>query len=169
MNMEAMHSISFIGMAGCGKSTLGMAVSKKLNLNYIDTDLLIENDFNCSLENIKKEYGYMFVRSQEEKVILSLDSSSDIISTGGSAVYSEKSMMHLKTFSKIIYIKTPLKTIINRIDAGQERGLAVPDGLSISEVYSEREPLYDNHAQFILDGSKSIDELVELVNQIIND
>ena len=105
----------------------------------------------------------------KEKVILSLDSSSDIISTGGSAVYSEKSMMHLKTFSKIIYIKTPLKTIINRIDAGQERGLAVPDGLSISEVYTEREPLYDNHAQFILDGSKSIDELVELVNQIIND
>ena len=102
MNMEAMHSISFIGMAGCGKSTLGMAVSKKLNLNYIDTDLLIENDFNCSLEKIKKEYGYMFVRSREENVILSLDSSSDIISTGGSAVYSEKSMMHLKTFSKII-------------------------------------------------------------------
>ena len=75
----------------------------------------------------------------------------------------------LKTFSKIIYIKTPLKTIINRIDAGQERGLAVPDGLSISEVYSEREHLYDNHAQFILDGSKSINELVELVNEIIND
>ena len=53
--MEAMHSISFIGMAGCGKSTLGMAVSKKLNLNYIDTDLLIENDFNGSLEKLKKE------------------------------------------------------------------------------------------------------------------
>ena len=169
MNMEAMHSISFIGMAGCGKSTLGKAVSEKLNLNFIDTDLLIENDFNCSLEDIKKKHGYMFVRSQEEKVILSLDSSSDVISTGGSSVYSEKSMMHLKTFSKVIYIKTPLNTIIERIDLGQERGLAVPDGLSIPEVYSEREPLYDNHSQFILNGSKSIDELVELVNQIIHD
>ena len=111
----------------------------------------------------------MFVRSQEEKVILSLDSSSDVISTGGSSVYSEKSMMHLKTFSKVIYIKTPLNTIIERIDLGQERGLAVPDGLSITEVYSEREPLYDNHSQFILNGSKSIDELIELVNQIIHD
>ena len=56
MNMEAMHSISFIGMAGCGKSTLGKAVSEKLNLNFIDTDILIENDFNCSLEDIKKKH-----------------------------------------------------------------------------------------------------------------
>jgi shikimate kinase len=53
--MEAMHSISFIGMAGCGKSTLGKAVSEKLNLNFIDTDILIENDFNCSLEDLKKK------------------------------------------------------------------------------------------------------------------
>jgi len=163
-----MNNISFIGMAGCGKSTLGKAVSEKSGLNFVDTDLLIENKFKCSLEEIKRRNGYMFVRSEEEKAILNLDSSSNIISTGGSAVYSGNSMMHLKTFSKIIYIKTPLKTIIDRIDDGQKRGLAVPDGLSIKEIYSEREPLYDNHSQFTLDGSKSIDDLVMLVNEIIN-
>tara|TARA_B100001250_G_scaffold48491_1_gene37930 strand:+ start:757 stop:1251 length:495 start_codon:yes stop_codon:yes gene_type:complete len=163
-----MNNISFIGMAGCGKSTLGKAISEKSGLNFVDTDLLIENKFKCSLEEIKRRNGYMFVRSEEEKAILNLDSSSNIISTGGSAVYSGNSMMHLKTFSKIIYIKTPLKTIIDRIDDGQKRGLAVPDGLSIKEIYSEREPLYDNHSQFTLDGSKSIDDLVMLVDEIIN-
>ena len=163
-----MNNISFIGMAGCGKSTLGKAVSKRNGLNFVDTDLLIEDKFKLSLEDIKIQNGFMFVRSEEEKAVLSLDSSSDIISTGGSAVYSEKSMMHLKKFSKIIYIKTPLEIIIDRIDLGQERGLAVPDGLSIAEVYSEREPLYDHHSQFKLDGSKPINDLVVLVHEILN-
>tara|TARA_B100001175_G_scaffold244106_1_gene210624 strand:- start:34340 stop:34834 length:495 start_codon:yes stop_codon:yes gene_type:complete len=163
-----LNNISFIGMAGCGKSTLGKAVSKRNGLNFVDTDLLIEDKFKLSLEDIKIQNGFMFVRSEEEKAVLSLDSSSDIISTGGSAVYSEKSMMHLKKFSKIIYIKTPLEIIIDRIDLGQERGLAVPDGLSIAEVYSEREPLYDHHSQFKLDGSKPINDLVVLVHEILN-
>ncbi len=163
-----MNNISFIGMAGCGKSTLGKAFSEKNDLNFVDTDLLIENKFKCSLEEIKKKNGFMFVRSEEEKAILNLDSSFEIISTGGSAVYSEKSMMHLKAFSKIIYIRTPLEIIIDRIDLGQERGLAVPDGLSIAEVYSEREPLYESYSQFTLDGSKSINDLVALVQGLVH-
>ena len=75
-------------------------------------------------------------------------------------------MNHLKSFSQIIYINTPLKTIIERIDIGQERGLAVPDGVSVSDVYLERQPLYEKFLQFTLDGSKSIQELVTEVEKI---
>ena len=48
------NNISFIGMAGCGKSTIGKALSSKLSLSFVDTDLLIEARFNQSLESIKK-------------------------------------------------------------------------------------------------------------------
>ena len=153
-------------MAGCGKSTLGNAISKKMSLSFQDTDHLIEEKFNMSLEDIKNKFGYEFVRSAEEEVILNLNDSTKIISTGGSAVYSEIAMNHLKSFSKIIYINTPLKTIIERIDVGQERGLAVPDGASVSDVYLERQPLYEKFLQFTLDGSKSIQELVTEVEKI---
>ena len=68
-----MKNISFIGMAGCGKSTIGEALSIKLGINFIDTDLLIEEKFKASLEQIKKDNGYKFVRHVEEEVILSLD------------------------------------------------------------------------------------------------
>ena len=162
-----MNNISFIGMAGCGKSTIGNAVASKFNLSFIDTDLLIEKEFDMTLENIKREFGYKFVRSAEEKIILSLDLSSKIISTGGSAVYSKDSMNHLQSFSKIIYINTPLEIIMERIDAGQGRGLAVPDNMTVSEVYSERKPLYENFAEYTLDGSKSIEELIILAENII--
>ena len=161
-----MNNISFIGMAGCGKSTLGNAISERMGLSFQDTDHLVEEKFNMSLEDIKNKFGYEFVRSAEEEVILNLNDSTKIISTGGSAVYSEIAMNHLKSFSKIIYINTPLKTIIERIDVGQERGLAVPDGISVSDVYLERQPLYEKFLQFTLDGSKSIQELVTEVEKI---
>ena len=72
-------------------------------------------------------------------------------------------MEHLKTFSKIVYINTPLEIVIERINTGQERGLAVPEGLTISEVFAEREPLYEKFSDFILDGSKNLDEKVSII------
>jgi len=162
-----MNNVSFIGMAGCGKSTIGNAVASRFNLSFIDTDLFIEKKFDMSLENIKKEFGYKFIREAEEQIILNLDQSSKIISTGGSAVYSINAMNYLKSFSKIIYINTPLEIIMKRIDTGQGRGLAVPDGMSVSEVYSERKPLYEKFAEYTLDGSESIEGLIKLTENII--
>ena len=154
-------------MAGCGKSTIGNAVASRFNLSFIDTDLFIEKKFDMSLENIKKEFGYKFIREAEEQIILNLDQSSKIISTGGSAVYSINAMNYLKSFSKIIYINTPLEIIMKRINTGQGRGLAVPDGMSVSEVYSERKPLYEKFADYTLDGSESIEGLIKLTKNII--
>ena len=161
-----MNNITFIGMAGCGKSTIGRGIADKLDINFVDTDVLIENKHHLSLEQIKQEYGYKFVREEEEKVILGLSNFDKVISTGGSAIYSLKSMDHLKTFSKIVYINTPLEIIIERIDIGQERGLAVPDGMTIPEVYSERKTLYEKYAKYTIDGSSSIESLIEEVEDI---
>ena len=154
-------------MAGCGKSTLGKAISEKLDLSFVDTDHLIEGEYKMSLEDVKKEFGYKFVRSAEEKAILGLDRSTEIISTGGSAIYSSISMHHLMSFTKIIYIDTPLDMIIERIGIGQERGLAMPDGMSVSDVYIERKPLYEKFSQLTVDGSKSIEQLVDEVQTIL--
>ena len=62
-----------------------------------------------------------------------------------------------------------METILERIDKGQERGLAVPENLSIEEVYSERKPLYEQFSQLSIDGTKSIDELIDIVLNISNE
>jgi shikimate kinase len=162
-----MNNISFIGMAGCGKSTIGEVLSSQLGISFIDTDLLIEEKFKLSLEQLKKEKGYEFVRQAEEEEILGLDENIKVISTGGSAVYSEKSMLHLNSFSKIIYINTPLDEIKQRIGDGQERGLAAPEGLSIDDIYKERVPLYNKWADIKLNGDKSIEDLISKIISLI--
>lgn len=154
-------------MAGCGKSTIGGILSSQLDISFIDTDLLIEEKFKLSLEQLKKKKGYEFVRQAEEEVILRLDENIKVISTGGSAVYSEKSMLHLSSFSKIMYINTPLYEIKQRIGDGQERGLAAPDGLSIDDIYKERVPLYNKWAHITLNGNKSIEDLISKIISLI--
>ena len=162
-----MENISLIGMAGCGKSTLGKALSKELNVEFLDTDSLIEEKHQLTLEQIKTKYGYQFLRSEEEKVIMNITSTIKIISTGGSAVYSDKSMLHLSKFSKIIYLDTPFDIIKNRIENGEDRGLAVVPGTSIEDAYKERTVLYEKWGELKLDGSLSIDELVSHTLSII--
>ena len=162
-----MNNISFIGMAGCGKSTIGGILSSQLDISFVDTDLLIEEKFKLSLEQLKKEKGYEFVRKAEEEVILRLDENIKVISTGGSAVYSEKSMLYLSSFSKIMYINTPLDEIKQRIGHGQERGLAAPDDLSIDDIYKERVPLYNKWADITLNGNKSIEDLISKIVSLI--
>ena len=158
-------NISFIGMAGCGKTTIGKALSIKLSLSFVDTDQLIENEFKQSLENIKQSKGYKFLRQAEEGIILGLSNDVEIISTGGSAVYSESAMSHLKSFSKLIYISTPLNIIKERIGNGQGRGFAAPDGMSIEEVYNERSPLYSKWADETVNGSLSKDQLIKIISK----
>ena len=162
-----MNNISFIGMAGCGKSTIGGILSSQLDISFVDTDFLFEEKFKLSLEQLKKKKGYEFVRQAEEEVILRLDENIKVISTGGSAVYSEKSMLHLSSFSKIMYINTPLDEIKQRIGDGQERGLAAPDGLSIDDIYKERVPLYNKWADITLNGNKSIEDLISKIISLI--
>lgn len=165
--MRNIKNVTFIGMAGCGKSTIGKALSQNLGIDFIDTDLLIEDKFKASLEEIKKNHGYKFVRNAEEEAILSLNNHIKIISTGGSAVYSEKSMLHLSSFSEIIYINTPLDVIKHRIGQGQQRGLAAPEGSTIDEIYQEREPLYRKWANTTLDGQESVENLISNINKFI--
>ena len=157
--------ISFIGMAGCGKTTIGKALSIELSLSYVDTDRLIENQFKQSLEDIKQSNGYKFVRKAEEEIILGLKNNIEIISTGGSVVYSESAMSHLQSFSKIIYISTPLSVIKERIGDGQGRGFAAPNEMSIEDVFYEREPLYNKWADKTVDGSLAKDQLIQIISK----
>ncbi len=161
--VKVMDSISFIGMAGSGKTTISKALAEKLDTSFIDTDLLIEERFNQTLEELKKSKGYKFVRLAEESIILGLDNKADIISTGGSAIYSDSSMHHLTSFSKIFYISTPLNIIQQRIGTGQKRGLAVAEGTSVEDTFNERKPMYEKWAQETLDGSLTIDDLVNFI------
>jgi shikimate kinase len=77
-------------------------------------------------------------------------------------------MRHLDAFTNIIYISTPLDLIKERVLEDQERGLAVPDGMSIEDIFKERESLYEKWAKQTIDGRLSVDTLVKTIVSLSN-
>ena len=165
--MNLKKPISFIGMAGCGKTTIGRLFAKKHGISFIDTDHLIEKRLNRSLQDIKKEKGYMYLREIEQEIVLAIDASIQTISTGGSVIYSEQAITHLKQISSVVFIDTPYELIKKRIGNASNRGFSVPDGFSVKDAFDERMPMYQKHQDFTVDGAKSEDYIIKSIEQWI--
>lgn len=139
-------NIVLIGMPGSGKSTCGVVAAKMLLKNFFDTDLLIQNIEGASLQNIINTKGNVYFERAEESAILNLDIQGTIIATGGSVIYSEKAMEHLKSLGKIIYLHLDYEQMKDRINNLSERGVLIKNGQTLWDMYEERFPLYERWA-----------------------
>ena len=150
-------NIILIGMPGSGKSTLGVQLAKSLGLHFIDTDLLIQSQQGQLLQSILDEQGYQALRKIEETALLDLKLNNDLVSTGGSAIYSDQAMQHLRALGKIVYLQVSFEEIKKRINNESSRGIAKPVGQTLADVYAERTPLYEKYADITVDNNEFID------------
>ena len=104
-------NLTLIGMPGAGKSTTGIILAKNLGLGFFDTDILIQINQQKRLQDILDSKGYLDLRKIEEQEILKINIENNVISTGGSAVYSQQAMTHLQSISKIIFLKVMLNEL----------------------------------------------------------
>jgi len=149
-------------MPGAGKSTVGVILAKCLSKDFVDTDLLIQNRHQQSLQEILDRYGYLRLREFEEQEILRLHVKDTVVATGGSAVYSEKTINHMKADGKIVYLKLGVNWLLNRINNFETRGLAKPKEQTFHDLFKERERLYERYAQITIDcADKNHEEVVE--------
>lgn len=144
---------TLIGMPGCGKSCMGKAVSSKVKLKNIDSDVLIEKREGQKLWKILEERGLDGFKKLEEEVLLSFSEQNCILSTGGSAVYSEKAMRYLKSLGKVIYLKVSLDVLKQRLGDYSQRGIALRPGQTLEELYEERTRLYEKYADITVNCS----------------
>lgn len=157
-------NIVLIGMPGSGKSTCGVLAAKALLKNFFDTDLLLQNLEGKRLQSIINENGIEYFNEAEEKAILSLDIRGTVIATGGSVVYSEKAMAHLRSLGKIIYLRLGYEEMEKRIKNITTRGIVLKEGETLLDMYNERAPLYERYADEILNCDvMTVEETVESI------
>lgn len=147
--------ITFVGMPGCGKSCMGRAMSGKLKMKLIDSDKLIEKRYGKKLQELIDELGVVEFRRIEEEVLMSIEGDNMIISTGGSAIYSDAGMKHLKELGKVFYLFCSYETMRERLGDFSKRGIVLKPGQTMKDLYDERAPLYKKYADvtILCDGN----------------
>ena len=167
---SASMNITLIGMAGAGKSTIGRVLAKRLDYTFIDVDHLITENTGMPLQTLIDNEGDSALIRLEEEAILKLGQvDSCIISPGGSVVYSEKAMGHLKKISKIVFLDASFRSITRRLPNARKRGIVGLRDRSLKELFEERMALYRKYADFSikLKGKENINEVAEKIIELV--
>lgn len=167
-----MKNIVLIGMPACGKSVTGVVLAKAMKMKFIDTDLMIQEHAGKSLQEIIDEDGMERFKETERIVLNSIDIKNAVIATGGSAVYYDDAMMHLKENGIIIYIKISLQDVKKRLRNIKTRGVAMGKGQTLDELYAQRIPLYERYADITVTShrysmEKTVAQMMEKIREIL--
>jgi shikimate kinase len=149
--MTQTHSnLILVGMPGAGKSTVGVILAKQTSRNFVDTDVLIQTSQERTLQDIVDTDGYAVFRKIEEDVLLGLSVQNHVIATGGSAVYSDRAMAHLKSDGLIIFLDVDSPTLESRVHDFGTRGLAKRPNQDLADLFHERFTLYTKYADLTI-------------------
>ena len=154
INMSKSKSnVVLIGMPGCGKSTIGVLLAKRLGLGFVDTDLLIQAAKGMSLCRLIETRGMDAFCEIECKQNKKLDVSKTVVATGGSVVYYNCVMRHFQAGGTIVYLYLPEPELSRRLGDLNERGVVLEPGQTLADLYQERTPLYEQWADIRVDLS----------------
>ncbi|WP_298017635.1 shikimate kinase [uncultured Dysosmobacter sp.] len=166
-----MKNIILIGMPGTGKSTVGKALAKRLDYTFVDADDVIVETTGKTLPEILRTEGLDAFLKIEARVGETMDCENTVIATGGSMVLSDTAMVHLRENGIAVWLETPLSQITERMPEDlTDRGIAAPQGMTIREIYEQREPLYAKYADLIVvsrDGEHDTAQQVEQVMRTV--
>lgn len=159
-------NIVLIGLPGVGKSTSGVILAKVLGKQFVDSDLIIQQKEGRLLKDIIAAEGVEGFIEVENRINAALDNQNSVIATGGSVVYGEAAMQHLKEIGIVVYLKVGFEVIEHRLSDIKGRGVVLREGQTLKDIYDERIVLYEKYADIIVDETGlGIEETVEEITK----
>ncbi len=162
--LDSMLNIVFIGMPGCGKSTLGKRIAERFNMNFTDTDELIEKKYNRTCSDIITACGEPYFRRLEEDAVKEACANRrTVISVGGGAILSEENRRRLRACGYVIHIVRPLNAL-----ASDGRPLSKSPE-EIEKLWVNRKPFYELCRDTAFEAEESIENNTERLVKLINE
>ena len=162
--LKEKRNLVLIGMPSCGKTTVGKAVSKALDMEFIDSDELIVKKTGMSIPEIFKTMGEKGFREIESKVIAEISLlQNKVIATGGGVVLNNRNTKLLKANGFVVFLDRPLGLLVTTLD----RPLS-SDRKALEKRYNERYDIYCKSADAIIDASGSIEENISAVKEVLS-
>jgi len=161
-------NITFVGLPGSGKTTIGRQLARRLGLPFVDSDQVIEERLGCSIREYFAREGEDAFRDVEQAVLDDLSRHHHgVLSTGGGAVLREANRRHLHERGHVIYLRTSPEDVFRRVrhDTGRPL-LQVDDPLGrLRSLYEARDALYRETAHFVLETGRP--SVATLVNKLV--
>ncbi len=171
IKLKQNKTILLVGMMGCGKTSLGKILSRKLHLPFIDSDKEIERASGCSISDLFATYGEEEFRKGEERIMERLlkNEIPCVLSSGGGAFLSLKTQGISKKHAVSVWIRADVELLSRRTEGRNHRPLvpALDNKKAIERLVKDCYPLYAN-ADMVLDThqepiGKTVSRLVKLL------
>ena len=142
--MKSKGNIVFLGMMGSGKTSIGSLISKKLKVDFFDTDQSIEKNLNTSITKIFQEKGEKFFREFEQKITLQiLKNKNIVVALGGGTFLNKKIRDEIISNHSSFWLNWDAKTLINRINKNKTRPLTANlSNIEINDLILNRSKIY---------------------------
>lgn len=144
-------NVVLIGMPGSGKSTVGVVLAKKLGYQFMDMDLVIQNQQRKLLREIIADEGNEGFMEIESRINESVKAEYTVIAPGGSVVLEPKAMKHLKEIAEVVYLKIGYEDLEKRLGDLTARGVVLEKGTTLRDLYDLRTPLCEQYADAVID------------------
>lgn len=168
MSMLQRH-IYLIGMPGCGKSSLGKRVASRLQLPYVDTDVVLTELMKMDTRQILENYGEEAFRNTETNMLISLiDMQPCIISTGGGVSLKALNRKIMHDNGLVVLIDRTLEDIMGNFRIEKRPLLAKKDIDEVKKIYDDRMPIYKSIADVVFTNSEGFDAGIAGLENICN-
>ncbi len=166
--MESRENIVFLGMMGSGKTSIGILISKKLNLQFYDIDQIIEKELKMSISDIFNTRGEKFFRDFEERTTLKiLKKRGVVVSLGGGAFINKKIRDEILKNHFSFWLSWNFKTLIRRIQNNSKRPIAVKSSPGeLIDLIKKRSIIYSKSKYKINCERLSKNEIVNKVRKV---
>ena len=165
------ENIIITGFMGTGKSIVAEELARKLRMEFIDMDQIIEERQGISISDIFARYGENYFREQENKLVKELSLKENIvIATGGGTLISSDNKRILNQKGKIICLYADSQVIYNRVKRKNDRPLLKRKNVlnEITRLLEERKKIYDNIKWKIDTTNLNIQEVTEKIIALLN-
>ncbi|WP_193016345.1 shikimate kinase AroL [Proteus sp. FME41] len=161
-------TIYLIGPRGAGKTTVGKALSLSLDYKFIDTDYWITQKYQQTISSMVEEKGWDFFRQIESEALVQVSQPNQVISTGGGMILADKNRAYMKSSGVTVYLQSSVETLVKRLsqDPNEAQRPSLTGKtlvLEMQDVLTEREPLYLQCADIIVDAGLSINEIIAVI------
>ena len=163
-------NLVLIGMSGAGKSTIGIALSYRLRMPFVDTDSYIERTQNMTTSDLFEKYGNNRFRNMETEAVkhIGLGYKRTIISTGGGVILRPENMEYLKQNGIVVYINRSVENILKTLKT-ENRPLLKDHPERLYEMYHDRHELYLKYADIVVvngsDFKSGVDNVYDAVKE----